>query len=152
MLFFSGYPRLRRCHGTPGLCPHGDAVFNICLEVGSVEAVTARARRRGSEVLVPPTSRGGASWAVVRSPCENILHTLVNTQHCRGPFLPGFEAAEDSGDGGGWSEAGLTHIDHVTYVVRRGQSEAILAWYRDTCGMARHASHLDTEGNAGVKG
>ena len=30
----SDYPRLHCCHGRT--CPHGEAVFNICLEVGDV--------------------------------------------------------------------------------------------------------------------
>jgi hypothetical protein len=30
-----------------------------------------------------------------------------------------------------------SHIDHVTYVVRAGESQRILSWYGAACGMQR---------------
>ena len=142
----SDYPRLHCCQGRA--CPHGEAVFNICLEVGDVEAAVARMRDRGTRLIVPPTSLasdlGVVTCAVVSSPCDNVIHSLVNTSGFRGQFLPGFEDVTSESDG---SEevAGLTHVDHVTYVCRRGESEAILAWYRDTCGMAAFSLAGETE-------
>ena len=141
----SEYPRLRCCHG--GECPHSEAVFNIGLEVGDVEAAVSRMRRRGTRVIVQPTSvisdLGEITWAVVSSPCDNILHSLVNTSKYRGRFLHGFEDVSDNKSE--VTVTGLTFIDHVTYVCRRGESESILAWYRDTCGMTRFSLSGETE-------
>ena len=139
------YPRLKCCHGR--VCPHTEAVFNIGLEVGDVEAAVSRMRGRGTRVIVPPTSlasdQGEVTWAVVSSPCDNIIHSLVNTSQYRGRFLPGFEDVSEAESEG--AVTGLSYIDHVTYVCRRGESETILAWYRDTCGMTRFSLAGETE-------
>ena len=49
-----------------------------------------------------------------------------------GVFLPGFQAVED-----GPEPELVTGLDHLTYVVRPGQTAAILAWYKHCCGMQR---------------
>ena len=141
----SEYPRLKCCHNRE--CPHSEAVFNIGLEVGDVKAAVSRMRGRGTRVIVPPSSLtsdlGEVTWAVVSSPCDNILHSLVNTSKYRGRFLPGFYDVSDAESE--VAVTGLTYIDHVTYVCRRGESESILAWYRDTCGMTRFSLAGETE-------
>ena len=86
------YPYLHCCHGH--LCHHSETVFNICLEVGDVAQVAERMAGRGSRVVVSPCTitcqEGRIQFALVSSPCENILHSLVNTKHFHGTFLPGF--------------------------------------------------------------
>ena len=129
------YPRIECCPFQE--CLHGDSVFNICLEVDSVDTTCMVMEEKGSTVFTRPriinTAQGPITFALVSSPCENVIHALVNTKQFRGHFLPGFVqemgVTQDS--------VGLTYMDHITYVCRVGESKDILDWYRDTCGMAR---------------
>ena len=66
--------------------------------------------------------------SVVSSPCDNIIHSLVNTSDYSGSFLPGFTMTDD--DSAGEEEDLLADIDHVTYVCREGESLKILAFYK----------------------
>lgn len=106
--------------------------------------------------------QGSVQFALVRSPCENILHSLVNTRQYNGVFLPGF--CESHVQPGLTARplsldlTGLTHLDHLTYVCRPGQSKDILDWYRHTCGMetfiinpSQGSDVFEVEGEAGLR-
>ena len=86
------YPYIQCCHGAD--CPHRESVFNIVLEVGDVARVAERMVSRGSRLVLSPSTirseAGSVQFALVTSPCPNVLHGLVNTQHFSGLFLPGF--------------------------------------------------------------
>ena len=83
------YPYLQCCHGA--VCRHSQAVFNICLEVEDVAGLVERMRSQGSRVIMSSRSitepqLGSVDCAVVSSPCENVLHSLVNTKHYQAIF------------------------------------------------------------------
>lgn len=147
----SEYPYLQCCLGHR--CPHKDSVFNICLEVEDVAEVCARMEKNGSSIIIPTTSvtskEGSITYAIVTSPCDNVLHSLVNTYHYRGVFLPGFSEFEND-QTSSHSDAGLSHIDHITYVCHYGESNKILDWYRNTCGMTRFKI-TSTEAEDGIE-
>ena len=67
--------------------------------------------------------------SVVSSPCDNIIHSLVNTSDYSGSFLPGYAMTDDD-SAGEEEEDLLADIDHVTYVCREGESLKILAFYK----------------------
>ena len=75
------YPYLHCCHGDQ--CPHGDSVFNICLEVEDVAGTVTRMVEHGARVLVPvhtlETDMDSVTTALVTSPCDNVVHSLVHT-------------------------------------------------------------------------
>jgi len=150
------YPRIQCCPSKE--CLHGDSVFNVCLEVDSVENTCKVMVDKGSTVIISPkiitSTQGSVSFALVSSPCDNVVHSLVNTQQFEGQFLPGFtdEASEVE------DNVGLTYMDHITYVCRVGESKAILDWYRETCGMVRFMINKDEvedgtviEGDVGIR-
>ena len=145
-----GYPYLKCCHGAQ--CPHADSVFNICLEVEDVSRVCQDMETHGSRVITPvhtlTTDHGELTCAVVSSPCDNVIHSLVNTSQYTGPFLPGFDQEKNSDND--IVDTGLTHLDHVTYVCRPGDSDRILTWYQQTCGMTRFKM-TPSEGEEGVE-
>ena len=147
----SDYPYLQCCHGHE--CPHNDSVFNICLEVEDVAEVSSRMGENGSNIIIPTTTvtseEGPITYAVVTSPCENVLHSLVNTKNFRGTFLPGFSKAGND-QTSRLSDAGLSYIDHITYVCQYGESNRILDWYHNTCGMTRFKI-TPTEDDDGVE-
>ena len=149
-------------------CPSGrhlrDSVFNVALRVRDVEATVCRAARAGSHVLQPPVrvddADGSAEYAVIRSMCGNLVHTVINTDQYSGTFLPGFlssgeSAAEDrsgrvtrgdASDAGAAADAARSadvagqdseFFDHVTLTCRRGESTALLDWYQNVFGMRR---------------
>lgn len=131
-----------------------DSVFNVCLEVGDVDKAFSSMTYNGSETLHPPktikTSEGFIRYAVVTSPCDNVIHSLVNTKGYTGVFLPGFSASENF-DKKIDNETGyLTHIDHVTYVGNVGDTERILNWYRACCGMERFVISQDDDPEIGT--
>ena len=72
--------------------------------------------------------------AVVTSPCDNVIHSLVNTSSYTGSFLPGFRKTEsnklDKEEITKEEEEELCDIDHVTYVCHEGESLKILAFYK----------------------
>ena len=107
-------------------------------------AVSATMVAGGSTLLQAPstltTREGEVTMAVVTSPCDNVVHSLVNTSLYSGPFLPGFQREGEEEAVRAETEGAaplLTDIDHVTYVCRAGESRGILEFYRTTCGMER---------------
>ena len=153
------YPYLQCCQGK--VCPHTQSVFNICLEVEDVPGTVDRMEREGSRLVMAPhsitSSLGRVDCAVVSSPCENVLHSLVNTRQYRGVFLPGFSPVTAPSLSSSLSPS-LKQLDHLTYVCRAGQSQEILEWYRNTCGMqtflinpSQASDVVDVEGEAGLR-
>merc|ERR1719204_1494534 len=117
-----------------------DTLFNVCLEVTDVEKTSRAMVAAGSDLLLKPqtifSKEGKVQLSVVSSPCDNIIHSLVNTSDYSGSFLPGFTMTDDD-SAGELEEDLLADIDHVTYVCREGESLKILAFYKETCGMER---------------
>lgn len=132
--------------------PEIESVFNICLAVCDVQEIYDSMISHGSISHHSPTrieskSDGQFDFAVVSSPCENVIHSLVNINKYSGVFLPGFTAYEDklSPD---ISDL-MTNIDHVTYVCNIGDTQRILSWYSNCCGMERFFIAQDEDPDTG---
>lgn len=116
-----------------------DTVFNVALTVGShLEKIVEKVKsRHGIEhILVPITSTFDSRLSVIKSCCGNIIHTLLD----RKSSFNGFEKVEKlEAFGKPWTNKlyATSHMDHVTYVCRKGQSSEILAWYGDIFKMKR---------------
>jgi len=93
---------------------------------------------------------GKVELAVVTSPCDNVIHSLVNTSSYTGSFLPGFNKTESDELDKEEREL-LCDIDHVTYVCHEGESLKILAFYKETCGMERFLVSPMEEVDRGVE-
>ena len=113
-----------------------DSVFNVALEVRDVDRATSRFVEAGARLLVAPTvaadSDGQVRYAVVRSCCGNIVHTLLDKSGYCGPFLPTFRKV--IGDNLDKETERITHIDHLTYVCHPGDSKKIIDWYGQCLG------------------
>jgi len=115
---------------------HIERVFNVCLEVENVENIHHKMIAGGcSEVMEPTIINKMLTVSSVTAPCENVLHVLVNTSNISDGLLPGFESVSQEDEGEGEDDVSLTHTDHITYVCRTGESQGILEWYKDVCGM-----------------
>jgi len=116
---------------------HVERVFNICLQVDSAEGIHERMVAGGSSELMPPTViEGGLTYSVVTAPCENVIHVLLSSpQPHTNISLPGFTPLPQEGVSCEAALGSLTQSDHITYVCRQGESQRILQWYRQVCGM-----------------
>ena len=142
------YPWLR-CSCRTQASHEIDSVFNICLEVGDVDKTFNNMVSNGSKVLHPPrtitTPDGFIRYSVVTSPCDNVIHSLVNTQSYYGIFLPGFSAPDTGIEELMPNPDLFTQIDHVALVVNEGDTGRILDWYSKCCGMERFLISKDED-------
>ena len=147
------YPWLR-CSCRTETSHEIDSVFNMCLEVGDVDKTFNSMVINGSEVLHPPrtitTPDGFIRYSVVTSPCDNVIHSLVNTQNYYGVFLPGFSAPVMGTEELTSNPNLFTQIDHVALVVNEGDTGRILDWYSKCCGMERFLISKDEDLEAGM--
>ena len=130
-----------------------DTVFNICLSVPDVNKIFSSMVSHGSRSIHQPRtmitdSDGSLEFAAVTSPCDNVIHSLINTDHYSGVFLPGFTVVNDVNHDD--TDDLMTHIDHVTYVCNMGDTERILSWYRRCCGMERFLISQDEDPEVGT--
>ncbi|XP_022094318.1 4-hydroxyphenylpyruvate dioxygenase-like protein isoform X2 [Acanthaster planci] len=131
---------------------HRDTVFNIAFEVRDVGEALTRAATNGAKILCQTavvsdtTNNGHVTIAAVQSCVGNVVHTLVDSSHYHGVFLPGFvstrdhsvESRSDIPLANGELPACLTsHIDHVTFACPVGSSSEVLGWYERCFGMKR---------------
>jgi len=163
------YPWLRcHCRLIPSSekdTAHIDSVFNVCLEVDNVDKLFNKMAEHGGQVILPPHTlkprplggcqeQGFVRMAVVGSPCNNVIHSLVNTANFNGSFLPGFTTTQSvhikSPSLVDKQDEYPLGIDHVTYVCRPGESGHILDWYKMCCGMQRFLVSRQDEPDAGI--
>lgn len=114
-----------------------DSVFNVALEVKNLESVTARMQKLGGTLHQPVTQvedeSGVVRYSIVGSCCGNVVHTLLDKSQYKGQFLPTFIPSDCLSR----NEEPITHCDHLTYVCYPGESESIIAWYKDCLGMRK---------------
>ncbi len=122
---------------------HGDGVHDIALWVDDAEAAWRAATDRGAKsVREPETLRdnnGEARIAAIATYGDTI-HSFVERGDYRGPFLPGYVAAE--GIDRVSRPVGLKHIDHVVGNVGWGEMNRWVDFYRDIMGF-RLYQHFD---------
>ena len=119
-----------------------DSVFNVALEVKNVESVTERMRSEGGTLFHPVTEVeddfGKVRYSIVGSCCGNVVHTLLDKTSYRGFFLPTFhEIVSDTIK----HEDLITHVDHMTYVCRPGESSEIIRWYEKCLGAEKFVTN-----------
>ncbi|GIY63440.1 probable 4-hydroxyphenylpyruvate dioxygenase 2 [Caerostris darwini] len=132
-----------------------DTVFNLAFSVkkSDLKNITERILSQGGEVIEAPTEvsdeHGKISYAIVKSNCGNIVHTLINKDEYSGPFLAGFDVVENSENiECDSTELKISGIDHVTFACYSGNSERVIRFYERCFGMKRfQISNNDDEDN-----
>lgn len=129
---------------------HVDSVFNVAIQVESIEETLKNVRDISNDLVLQDTKRvydtnselGYVDYAIIKSCCGNVVHTLVEKSDYQGWFLPGFfavggptAAAEMSAERNGFIN--MTHFDHFTLACRVGESDEIMDWYERAFGMKR---------------
>ncbi|XP_057371717.1 4-hydroxyphenylpyruvate dioxygenase-like protein [Daphnia carinata] len=126
-----------------------DTVFNVALEVKNLEHVTNKMQKDGGMLFHPVTEvedkAGKVRYSIVGSCCGNIIHTLLDKSQYQGSFLPTFQESVAAR-----GEEPFTHVDHLTYVCRPGESQNIIKWYQNCLGMQKFQMNPTEDLNEGL--
>ena len=125
------------------IAQHGDFVQDIAFEVDDVDwafkAATDRGAKPGNQ---PHTIEDDFGKVRMASICiyGGTVHTLLNRDHYKGPFLPGFVSRDEPGDG-----IGIMEVDHCVGNVELGKMNVWVKWYEDVLGFANLISFDDKD-------
>ncbi|GFY10811.1 4-hydroxyphenylpyruvate dioxygenase-like protein [Trichonephila clavipes] len=121
-----------------------DTVFNLAFSVkkSDLNKIIDNVNSIGGKVIQPPTQvqdeHGVLTYAIIKSCCGNIVHTLINKDDYHGPFCTGFEIAEsDTCEVLEDNTLDINYIDHVTFACYSGNSQNIIEFYEKCFGMNR---------------
>ncbi|ODM94335.1 4-hydroxyphenylpyruvate dioxygenase-like protein [Orchesella cincta] len=130
---------------------HVDSVFNVAIEVVNIADCVNSIRDISQDLVLQEVTRcydsdselGYVDYAVIKSCCGNVVHTLVQKSEYRGWFLPGFYRVNQDelrASGNLSANSGIitmSHFDHFTFACRVGESNEIMDWYERAFGMKR---------------
>ncbi len=126
------------------IAEHGDGVKVVALAVPDAEDAYRVAVRRGARGLREPheeaDERGAVRLATIATYGETV-HTFVERDGYSGPFLPGFEPAEDETEEYGH----FTGIDHVVGNVELGRMEEWVEYYERVFGFTEMIRFTDQD-------
>ncbi|MGH2992994.1 MAG: 4-hydroxyphenylpyruvate dioxygenase [Solirubrobacterales bacterium] len=125
---------------------HGDGVKVVALSVPDAEQSYRVAVRRGARGLQEPhevsDEHGTVRLATIGTYGETV-HTFVERNGYRGPFMPGYELVS-----GGTPEAGLlAGVDHVVGNVELGRLEEWVSYYEQVFGFTEMIHFSDRDIN-----
>ena len=118
---------------------HGDGVKDIALEVPDAEAAYREALARGAKSAMEPTVLEDAHGKVKRAAIYTYgetLHSFIERQDYKGPFLPGYRSVEPTEQQLS-RDAGLRAIDHVVGNVELGKMNEWVKFYEDVMGFSQ---------------
>jgi 4-hydroxyphenylpyruvate dioxygenase len=127
---------------------HGDGVHDIALTVDDATAAWRETTKRGARSVQEPLKRRDANGEVCTSAIAiygDTIHTFVERRNYRGVFLPGFEAAAQSGSVSISTGIGLLHVDHMVGNVPLGEMQKWVDFYRDVMGFRQFQSFDDKD-------
>ncbi len=123
---------------------HGDGVRVIALSVPDAGHAYRHAVEHGARSVSEPweeSDDGGAVRMATIAAYGDTLHTFVERRGYEGPFLPGYQRADD-----GVSDAGLfTGIDHVVGNVELGHLDEWVGYYERVFGMTEMIHFTDRD-------
>ena len=122
---------------------HGDGVHDIALHVEDADFAFQEAVRRGAKAVVEPhdvrDENGSIRRAAIRTYGETI-HSFISYRDYKGPFLPGFAAAEVPGE-----STGLLVVDHIVGNVELGRMNEWADYYSKVMGFSRYITFDDKD-------
>ncbi len=135
---------VRPGHPMAGLISeHGDFVQDICFEVDDVDwsykAALDRGAASGAEPVTWEDDHGKVRYAAIKT-YGNVVHGLINRDHYKGPFLPGYRPENIPGD-----PIGIMEVDHCVGNVELGQMNVWVKWYEDVLGFKNLISFDDND-------
>jgi 4-hydroxyphenylpyruvate dioxygenase len=122
---------------------HGDGVRDIALLVEDADFAFAEAVRRGAAPAIEPHDLTDENGTVRRAAIHTYgetLHSFISYGDYRGPFLPGYQAAEVAND-----PAGLLIVDHIVGNVELGKMNEWAEFYSKVMGFSRYITFDDKD-------
>lgn len=122
---------------------HGDFVQDIAFEVDDVDWAFKAATSRGAEAAYEPKDleddHGKVRIAGIKT-YGDVVHTLINRDHYKGHFLPGFSEMNEPGD-----PIGIIEVDHCVGNVELGKMNQWVGWYENVLGFTNMISFDDKD-------
>jgi 4-hydroxyphenylpyruvate dioxygenase len=122
---------------------HGDGVHDIALQVEDADFAFAEAVKRGAKAVIEPHDVHDEHGSVRRAAIHtygDTIHSLISYKDYKGPFLPGYEAAEVPGE-----STGLLLVDHIVGNVELGKMNQWAEWYSRVMGFSRYITFDDKD-------
>ena len=129
--------------GAEHIRQHGDGVRDIALLVEDADFAFAEAVRRGAKPAVEPYDMTDENGTVRRAAIHtygDTLHSFISYRDYRGPFLPGYQAADVPNDA-----AGLLVVDHIGGNVELGKMNEWAEFYSKVMGFSRYITFDDKD-------
>ena len=125
---------------------HGDGIRDIALRVPDATAAYEAALAGGARSVAPPQVQGDEHGKVVLASIASYgdtIHTFVERELYRGPFLPRFERVSNGPRAA--QRTGLRHVDHVVGNVGWNQMDRWVRYYEKAFGFTQLASFDDKD-------
>jgi 4-hydroxyphenylpyruvate dioxygenase len=122
---------------------HGDGVHDIALEVADATSAYHETTKRGARGVREPFELSDEQGTVRLSSIAiygDTIHTFVERDNYRGPFLPGYKAITEKDEVA--HSIGVKHIDHMVGNVGWGEMDKWVNFYRDVMGFSLY-QHFD---------
>jgi len=122
---------------------HGDGVRDIALEVQDADEAFSEAIRRGAQPAEEPRDLTDEHGTVRRAAVHtygDTIHSLISYKDYKGPFLPGYAAAQVAGD-----DCGILRIDHIVGNVELGKMQHWADYYTRVFGFHRYITFDDKD-------
>ncbi|CAH8552870.1 unnamed protein product [Heterobilharzia americana] len=141
-----------------------DGPFDISLEVENVHEVCERVTQFSGlqNILLEPTTytdyHGKVILGVIKSCVGNLLHTVIDSSHYNGLFLPGYILPELGTNDDlkkklykhqSNSQLCVKYIDHIALAGENGNSNNFIKWYETVFGMKRVFVNLQEDESQG---
>jgi 4-hydroxyphenylpyruvate dioxygenase len=129
--------------GANHISQHGDGVRDIALLVEDADFAFAEAVRRGAKPAIEPYDMKDENGTVRRAAIHtygDTLHSFISYRDYRGPFLPGYEAADVPNE-----SAGLLVVDHIVGNVELGKMNEWAEFYSKVMGFSRYITFDDKD-------
>lgn len=124
---------------------HGDGVKVLALWVDDAASAWRETTVRGAVSVQEPTTLtdefGSVTLASIRT-YGDTLHTFVDRSQYSGPFMPGYEPADD---GFATEPVGLLYVDHCVGNVELGRMNEWVKFYEDVMGFKLLLTFDDTD-------
>jgi len=128
---------------TEHLRKHGDGVRDIALQVEDADFAFTEAVRRGAKPAMEPHTLEDKYGKVRRAAVHtygDTIHSLISYDGYNGPFLPGYVAAEITGE-----DVGILRVDHIVGNVELGKMNEWADFYKNVFGFHRYISFDDKD-------
>ncbi|MBK8231204.1 MAG: 4-hydroxyphenylpyruvate dioxygenase [Candidatus Eisenbacteria bacterium] len=131
---------------------HGDAIHDIAIQVDDVDRAFQHCLEQGARAIAGPATSEDADGVVRRATIATFgdtVHSLVQRNEYRGPFLPGYRPRSGRAGAPIEERGHLCAVDHIACCVDRGTLTDWVGFYQRVFGFSEvHHEDVVTERSA----